>query len=115
MNKRFHFSFILINLTILCRNFNIYFKFSEVEPFHSRSFLLDNKFEFELFYSLPFTKQEHTMLVKKHNDAFNIWIGALIHIVEMSKIDIVYSVMILCGYNATPSVATFKALNHLIQ
>ena len=52
---------------------------------------------------------------KKYKGKYNKWTGALQHISVWSREGISHSVMRLSEYNVAPSLACWKALNHLMR
>ena len=94
---------------------NEYFDKDDKVKYESSPFPLDNKFEYELYQSLPMTPEELEEAEKKYKGKYNKWTGALQHISVWSREDISHSVMRLSGYNAAPTLACWKALDHLMR
>ena len=52
---------------------------------------------------------------KKYKVAYNHWTVVFQHIEVISRIDSVYAIMCLSGYNSLPSLPYYIVLNHYMQ
>ena len=92
-----------------------YFADDEKVKYESSPFLLDSKFEYELYTVLPMTLEELEEAEKKHKGKQNKCTEALQHILVWSREDISYTVIRLSGYNAAPSLPCWRVLDHLMR
>ena len=86
----------------------------EQPKFQSVPFIINPKFEVELFQTNPMDEKQIASIKIKYKGAYNHWTGALQYIAIMSRIYSVYSIMRLSGYNSTPSLPCYITLKHFM-
>ena len=83
-------------------------------PFKLSHFPFCPKFEMILFASTLLDQYQNFKMTKIYYGSYNHWTGAIIHVAGMSRPDLSYSIIILSGYNVSPTMATFRALYYFI-
>ena len=81
----------------------------------SAPFPTESSFKDELFHALPLTTIQHQQYIKTHNGSLAKWIGALMHITQVTPFDISYACMRLSTYMSNPTSPAYDALHQLMS
>ena len=74
-------------------------------------FPLDAAFEKRLYEAAPLTGVDLLNVTKRYRFSFGHLVGSLMHIAQVSRPDLSYSVMRFAGYMACPNLPIFEALH----
>jgi len=90
-----------------------YFKNVPVDsiPKQLYPFPLEASFEKKLYEAAPLTGIDLVNVTKRFRFSFGHLVGALMHITQVSRPDLAYSVMRFAGYMACPNLPIFEALH----
>lgn len=80
----------------------------------SAPFPTESSFEEALFHALPLTPSQHKGYIQTHNGSLAKWIGALMHITQVTRFDINYACMRLSTYMSNPNSPSYDALHQLM-